>query len=237
MMIIEVLGPAEMWFDAKDGRIRYLGNEVLLYYLEEIEPMPAEVKATKTEAEIIQLAEKYRQIIMGDFSKEMTYAKPKAKFHSYGMDVGKWEITWQRLINGYSVWADCIRIRIYDSLNLDLDGFSAFGAGLQYESCPTDVKINSEDAKKVAWATVDFIQREYYTYIKDLKFTLDKSELLIIAPNYLFDSRVKDWSVGFLENRTTRLAYRFDFLSENRDRLGIDIDAETGEVLGASLPK
>ena len=228
-MVYNVGNSVIMSIDAQDGRLLWLGNNVLLEKKDR-EPFPQKIITTKTKGEIIKLAEKYRQIIMGDLPKGFSFAPPDASFKSERDLRGMWSVKWQRLINGYVI--DSIAVSICEPLGCELCTFHNIK---MYPLCPTDVKISEKEAEAIAWLIIPE-SRETNPLMHEAKDYIIKEKRLEIC------SFEYDYEYGALPypspGHYLRLAYEFEFDCQKYPRGGfrIWIDAATGEVLRFSPP-
>lgn len=153
---------------------------------------------------------------------------------SLDKDNGIWSAYWNRMHNGFPYEDDFVVLRI-----MAVDGeFYQYGKNFMGEACPTEVKIDKEDAITEGWRQVGdlFKVSTWEKYKGD--FEVKSAELKITQPNVLAGRMVAFYS------SKSRLAWKIIYGLKSKpdrqklaaigfkQRVTIKIDAATKKFLG-----
>lgn len=178
--------------------------------------------------------EKAKEIIFSIAKK--IGSPPDVEFYQLGLDKenGIWSGNWIRKHNGYIYEKDGIRIEI-----MAVDGeFYSYSKSYYGKPCPTDVKVNKEDAINEGWQQIYRLFKEVNWNKQKPDYEIKSAELKIVQPNTLAgkiithhstESRLA-WVVVYgLKIKPDR--YKLAEVSYLQ-RMTIKIDAATKKFLG-----
>ena len=251
-------GILDIEIDRKTGEIVRFFNWQVYQSLEKKQEKFPEIKATKTEEEILKLAENYIKLITGK-SPPSNYI-PKIKYCDKGYCRGEWRITYRRVLNGYLYEGgetDWFRVRIADYSG----ELISFVKKPESETCPTEVKISEEKAKEIACklsmrfaralSRMEGVRVSRKEWAK-ITTTVFSCKLQIVHPNHFF--RIIYWWISgilggilhgelpslYTQTLKSRLAYVVRVKIQKEGvievlKVKVYVDAETGKVLCRGL--
>lgn len=213
----------EMFFN-ESGEITAIRNVLIEKQVKELQKDSTPIVSQKSKKEILKQAEQYLNALVGERIKKYSLSAPEISLRDYFGPM--WYIDWNRKINEYDFPADSISIMIHDEC-----GFYCFAFRIISESCPTVVKINQKKSEEIALKTAKEAR-------PDMKVEIGETKLIIVNPNYFFTNKLSpEWPA---RSSKSRLAYKviIKWSEKKTDwRLFyVNIDAETGEILGGNMP-
>lgn len=224
--------------DALTGKVALFHNHQLAENLyKERKKLPKTVQATRTEKEILELANQYIQVITGAPAPQ-DYCLKRLEYDNKG----EWAVIYKRISSGYEYLTNTDAIGVYIA---DVSGeLISFMRWPESKHCPTEAKISEEKAKKVASkVALQFIEdmariEGEKISIKDFNISVLSSELKIVNPNYLFSEVRKKWRrAQVVQTLKTRLAYVVSVKiteagKSSSCKMTVFVDAATGKALG-----
>lgn len=165
---------------------------------------------------------------------------PDVEFAQLGLDKenGTWSGYWHRKYNGYKYEIDSIRIQI-----MAVDGeFYSYGKTYFGKPCPTEVKVNKEEAVEEGWRNIARLFGKSVDWGKNKRdYEIKSAELQIIQPNTLAGQIVRQhstesrlaWVIVF-GLKTTPDPKKLDEVNYLK-RIMIKIDAASKKFLGGDF--
>ena len=251
-------GILDIEIDRKTGEIVRFFNWQVKQSLEKKQEKFPEIKATKTEEEILKLAENYIKLITGK-SPPSNYIPEIEYYDKDDYWRGEWRITYRRVLNGYlyeGIDTDRLEVRIADYSG----ELISFVKKPESETCPTEVKISEEKAKEIACKLSMWLLARLGGVILSRKewakiTTVSSCKLRIVHPNHSFNlmyGMIRGILRSILQDKLPS-SFRYDLTSKNRlayvveveiqgeERMKIIhsvkvyVDAATGKVLGGDM--
>jgi hypothetical protein len=241
-----IRGPIKMDLDAYTGEAYFIYNDVIAEKIFDPKQFePANKLHTKTEDEVKAIGE---DILKKIPRRETSGVQLELIKFDLDKRKGEWFVQWHRTHNGYQYIDDWVQILYHEKY-----GLASYSSGFTSTSCPTEVKIQEEEAKKKALSIaaeairsdlpMPSMGQSYKQWFNNFKLgEISRSELFIINPNYLFTEKSStDISKRI---RNARLAWVICINAPLINKVGpkgeilagtvisIWIDAATGEMLG-----